>query len=421
MPKEQTAGKPTTRRYSPEEKAAAVRMVRTLRAELGTEHGTVQRVATQLGYGVESVRMWVKHADIDDGVTSGVSSAEAQRVRELEQEVRKLRRANEVLKRAAFFLRGGARPPLPEVVAFIDENKDDLVDGRRLGVELICRLLQVAPSSYYAAKTRTPSARAARDEELIPQLVELWETNYRVYGIRKLWKAAGRAGIMIGRDQTARLMRAAGIEGARRSKRVKTTRPDPASARHPDLVKREFTAPAPNRLWVTDLTFVPTWAGVAYVCFIIDAFSRMIVGWRCASHMRTEMVLDAIEMARWSRGARHEDLRCHSDAGSQFTSIRYGERLAEIGATPSIGTVGDSYDNALAETVNGYDKAELIRGPARPGPWRTTDDVELATLGWVHWHNNQRLHGYLDDLPLTEFEERFYATQQGQYALVEIK
>ena len=136
----------------------------------------------------------------------------------------------------------------------------------------------MAPSSYYAAKTRAPSARAVRDEELIPQLVELWETNYRVYGIRKLWKAAGRAGIMIGRDQTARLMRAAGIEGARRSKRVKTTRPDPASARHPDLVKREFTAPAPNRLWVTDLTFVPTWAGVAYVCFIVDAFSRMIVG-----------------------------------------------------------------------------------------------------------------------------------------------
>ena len=202
----------------------------------------------------------------------------------------------------------------------------------------------MAPSSYYAAKTRTPSARARRDEELIPRLVELWEANYRVYGVRKLWKAARRAGIMIGRDQTARLMRAAGVEGARRSKRVKTTRPDPASARHPDLVQREFTATAPNRLWVTDLTFVATWAGVAYVCFIIDAFSRMIVGWRVASHMRTEMILDAIEMARWSRGHRHADLRCHSDAGSQFTSVRYGERLAEIGATPSIGTVGDSYD-----------------------------------------------------------------------------
>lgn len=204
--------------------------------------------------------------------------------------------------------------------------------------------MQVAPSSYYAAKTRTPSARAQRDEELIPRLVELWEANYRIYGVRKLWKAARRAGIAIGRDQTARLMKVAGIEGTRRSKRVKTTRPDPASARHPDLVQREFTATAPNRLWVTDLTFVATWAGVAYVCFIIDAFSRMIVGWRVASHMRTEMILDAIEMARWSRGHRHADLRCHSDAGSQFTSIRFGERLAEIGATPSIGTVGDAYD-----------------------------------------------------------------------------
>lgn len=295
------------------------------------------------------------------------------------------------------------------------------MDGRRLGVELICRLLQVAPSSYYAAKTRAPSARALRDEELIPQLVELWETNYRVYGVRKLWKAARRAGIMIGRDQTARLMRAADIEGARRSKRVKTTRPDPAAARHPDLVQREFTAVAPNRLWVTDLTFVPTWAGVAYVCFIVDAFSRMIVGWRVAPHMRTEMVLDAIEMARWSRGHHHGDLRCHSDAGSQFTSIRYGERLAEIGATPSIGTVGDSYDNALAETVNGYYKAELVRGPARSGPWKTVEDLELATLGWVHWHNTQRLHGYLGDVPPAEFENAFYAVQTDREQLVGIK
>ncbi|WP_430754147.1 IS3 family transposase [Micrococcus luteus] len=426
MPNEQTSGKPTTRRYSPEEKATAVRMVRTLRAELGTEHGTVNRVATQLGYGVESVRMWVKQADIHDGHVAGVSTAEARRVRELQQEVRELRRANEILKRAASFGRGGARPPTPEVVAFIDANKDDVVEGRPLGVEPICSLLQVAPSTYYAAKDRAPFARAVSDAALTPELVTLWQDNCCVYGVRKLWKTARRktarrAGIDIGRDQTGRLMRAAGIEGATRSKRVKTTRPDPASARHPDLVKREFTAPAPNRLWVTDLTFVPTWAGVAYVCFIVDAFSRMIVGWRCASHMRTEMVLDAIEMARWSRGAHHEDLRCHSDAGSQFTSIRYGERLAEIGATPSIGTVGDSYDNALAETVNGYYKTELVRGPARPGPWRTVEDLERATLGWVHWHNTQRPHGYLGDVPPAEFEQTFYASQTTSTELVGIQ
>ncbi|WP_238579644.1 IS3 family transposase [Agreia bicolorata] len=421
MVSNQGSGKPTTRRYSPEEKAAAVRMVRTLRAELGTEHGTVQRVATQLGYGIESVRTWVKQADVDDGNVVGVTTIEARRMRELEQENRELRRANEILKRAAKFLRGGARPPTPEVVAFIDANKNDVVEGRPLGVEPICSLLQVAPSTYYAAKDRAPSVRAVNDAALIPELVTLWNTNYCVYGVRKLWKTARRAGIDIGRDQTGRLMRAAGIEGATRSKRVKTTRPDPSASRHPDLVKRQFTATAPNRLWVTDLTFVPTWAGVAYVCFIIDAYSRMIVGWRCASHMRTEMVLDAIEMARWGRGTHHEDLRCHSDSGSQLTSIRYGERLAEIGATPSIGTVGDSYDNALAETVNGYYKTELVRGPARPGPWRTVEDLELATLGWVHWHNTQRLHGYLGDIPPAEFEQAFYAGQTTGEQLVGIK
>src|SRR5690606_13441536 len=208
--------------------------------------------------------------------------------------------------------------------------KDDLVDGRRLGVEPICQALQMAPSTYYAARNRAPSRRAQRDAELIPRLVELWKANYEVYGSRKLWKAARRSGIDIGRDQTRRLMRKAAIQGARRSKRVRTTRRDQSAGRHPDLVGRRFTASEPNRLWVTDLTFVATWAGVAYVCFIVDAFSRMIVGWRVAGHMRTPMVLDAIEMARWNRGHHHDDLRCHSDAGSQFTSIRYGERLAEI-------------------------------------------------------------------------------------------
>jgi putative transposase len=290
-------------------------------------------------------------------------------------------------------------------VAFIDANKDDVVEGRRLGVEPICVVLQVASSTYYAARDRAPSARAQRDAELTPRLVELWKANYEVYGSRKLWKAARRAEIDVGRDQTRRLMAKAGIQGALRSKRVRTTRRDRSAGRHPDLVKRQFRADEPNQLWVTDLTFVATWAGVAYVCFIVDAFSRMIVGWRVAGHMRTPMVLDAIEMARWNRGLRHDGLRCHSDAGSQFTSIRYGERLAEIGATPSIGTIGDSFDNALAETVNGYYKAELIRGPARTWPWKTIEEVELATLGWVHWHNTQRLHGYLGDLPPAEFEQ----------------
>jgi putative transposase len=288
------------------------------------------------------------------------------------------------------------------IVGFIDDQREEF------GVEPICAVLQVAPSTYYAAKSRPVSARAIRDAAMIPILVAIWMANYRVYGAHKVWKAARRGGHDIGRDQVARLMRQAGIEGVCRRKRVRTTRSDPTAPRPADLVKRDFSATAPNQLWVTDLTYVPTWAGVAYVCFIVDAFSRTIVGWRVASHMRTGMVLDALEMARWSRGTQLEGLRCHSDAGSQFTSIRYGERLAELGAQPSIGTVGDSYDNALAETVNGLYKTELIRGPSQ-GPWKTVEAVELATLGWVHWHNTERLHGYLGDVPPTEFETTHYA------------
>ena len=213
-------------------------------------------------------------------------------------------------------------------------------------------------------------------------------------------------------------MRELGIRGVRRGRRVFTTCRDDRAERAPDLVKRDFTAERPNALWVTDLTYVATWSGVAYVCVIVDAFSRMIVGWRVAANMRTGMVLDALEMARRSRGTRLEGLVAHSDAGSQFTSVRYGQRLTELGAVPSIGSVGDSYDNTLAETVNGLYKTELIRGPGQ-GPWRTVEDVELATLGWVHWHNTERLHGYLGDVPPDEFEAAFYAAQQTDPAGLE--
>jgi putative transposase len=287
-------------------------------------------------------------------------------------------------------------------VTFVDDHRDTF------GVEPICATLQVAPSTYYAAKSRVPSARALRDAVMMPILLMLWTTNRKVYGTRKLWKAARRAGYDIGRDQTARLMKALDIQGIRRGRRVRTTRRDETAERHPDLVNRKFTATGPNELWVMDLTYAATWSGMGYVCFITDAFSRMIVGWRVATHMRTSMVLDALEMARWTRGTRLEGLVSHSDAGSQFTGVRYGERLAELGAVPSIGSVGDSFDNALAEAVNGLYKTELIRGPDQ-GPWRTIDDVELATLGWVHWYNTERIHGYLDDVPPVEYEEAHYA------------
>jgi len=290
------------------------------------------------------------------------------------------------------------------MVRYIDAHRDEF------GVEPICRTLEMAPSTYYSAKSRALSARAVRDAVMVQVLMVLWVANRKVYGAHKLWKAARRSGHDIGRDQVARLMRQMEIRGvSRRRKQVFTTRQDPDAWRAPDLVDRNFTAAAPNRLWVTDLTYVPTRSGMAYVCFIVDAFSRRIVGWRVATHMRTEMVLDALEMARRSRGAhRFVGLVTHSDAGSQFTSVRFTERLDEIGARPSIGTVADSYDNALAETVNGLYKTECVYGPDATG-WDDVDQLELATLSWVHWFNHDRLHSHCDDVPPAEFEDEFYA------------
>lgn len=304
------------------------------------------------------------------------------------------------------------------IVGFVDENRAEF------GVEFICKYLQVAPSSYYAAKKRrtVPSARAVRDVLMMQVLLALWVANRKVYGAHKLWKAARRAGHDIGRDQVARLMRELGIEGVSRlRKKVFTTRSDPDATRAPDLVNRLFTAGRPDALWVTDLTYVPTRSGMAYVCFIVDAFSRRIVGWRVAANMKTEMVLDALEMARASRGGhRLVGLVTHSDAGSQFTSVRFTERLEEIGARPSIGTVADSYDNALAETTNGLYKTECVYGPDTRG-WDDVDELELATLSWVHWFNENRLHGHCQDVPPAEYEAAFYAAQESDPAGVGIQ
>jgi putative transposase len=304
------------------------------------------------------------------------------------------------------------------IVAFVDENRDEF------GVEFICKHLQVAPSTYYAAKKRqiAPSARAVRDALMTQVLLTLWIANRKVYGAHKLWKAAQRAGHDIGRDQVARLMRELGIEGVSRlRKKVFTTRQDPDATRAPDLVNRHFKADRPDALWVTDLTYVPTRSGMAYVCFIVDAFSRRIVGWRVAANMKTEMVLDALEMARTSRGGhRLIGLVTHSDAGSQFTSVRFTERLEEIGARPSIGTVADSYDNALAETTNGLYKTECVYGPDTHG-WDDADELELATLSWVHWFNEDRLHGHCQDVPPAEYEAAFYAAQESDPAGVGIQ
>jgi putative transposase len=296
------------------------------------------------------------------------------------------------------------------MVEFIDRHRDEF------GVEPICGVLQIAPSTYYAAKRREPSARAVRDAVMMQMLMVLWVANRKVYGAHKLWKAARRAGHDIGRDQVARLMGELAICGVSRRRKVFTTRRDPDAVRAPDLVNRNFTADRPDALWVTDLTYVPTRSGMAYVCFIVDACSRRIVGWRVAANMKTAMVLDALEMARRSRGNRRlVGLVTHSDAGSQFTSVRFTERLDEIGARPSIGTVADSFDNALAETTNGLYKAECVYGPDTHG-WDDVDDLELATLSWVHWFNEQRLHGHCGDTPPAEYEAAFYAAQQADPA-----
>jgi len=297
------------------------------------------------------------------------------------------------------------------IVSYIDGHRDEF------GVEPICTALQLmAPSTYYAAKKRelAPSARAVRDALMMQVLFTLWVTNRKVYGAHKLWKAATRAGHDIGRDQVARLMRELAIVGvSRRRKKVFTTISDPDATRAPDLVNRNFKADRPDALWVTDITYVPTRSGMAYVCFIVDVFSRRIVGWRCASNMKTAMVLDALEMARRSRGGRRLiGLVTHSDAGSQFTSVRFTERLDEIGARPSIGTVADSYDNALAETTNGLYKTECVYGPDATG-WDDVDQLELETLSWVHWFNHDRLHSHCKDVPPAEFETAFYAAQQA--------
>ncbi len=284
-------------------------------------------------------------------------------------------------------------------MAFIDGHRE------RFGVEPICRHLEVAPSTYYAAKSRPPSARRIRDDELKTTITELYDDNFQAYGVRKMHKELRRQGEAVGRDQVARLMRELGLSGVTRGKAKRTTTSDDTGERPADLVERDFNPPAPNRLWVADLTYVRTWAGFVFVAFVIDAFSRRIVGWQIANHLRTDLALDALEMALWQRQDRVDGLVHHSDRGVQYLAIRYTERLADAGAVTSVGSRGDSYDNALAESTIGLYKTELIR---RRGPWRTIDDVELATLEWIDWFNHRRLHSATDYLPPAEYEELYY-------------
>jgi putative transposase len=297
---------------------------------------------------------------------------------------------------------------------FIDQHRDTY------GVEPICKVLQIAPSCYrrHAARQRDPalcSARAQRDVILAPHIQRVWEANMQVYGADKVWHQMRREGTAVARCTVERLMKRLGLRGVRRGKVVRTTVGDAKALCPLDRVNRQFKADRPNQLWVSDFTYVSTWQGWQYVAFVIDVYARRIVGWRQSSSMRTDFVLDALEQALYDRQPERTDaLIHHSDRGSQYVSIRYSERLAEAGIEPSVGSRGDSYDNALAETINGLYKAELIH---RRGPWKTKESLEIATLEWVSWFNHHRLLEPIGYIPPAEAEENYYRQLTSQKAI----
>ena len=290
------------------------------------------------------------------------------------------------------------------------------------GVEPICKVLPIAPSTYYEEKARRadPSrlpARAHRDAFLNEEVRRVWEENRMVYGARKVWRQLNRENLPVARCTVERLMGNMGLQGAVRGKKVWTTVADESADRPADLVERDFTADRPNRLWIADITYVATWSGFVYVAFVFDVFSRMIVGWRVSRSLRSDLALDALEQALYAR-PNNERLVHHSDRGVQYLSIRYTERLAEAGIESSVGSVGDSYDNAMAETIIGLFKTEVIH---RLGPWRGLDQVEMEILVWVDWFNNRRLLKPIGDMPPAEYEMLYYQSQEGSAEVVGLK
>nr|WP_201264576.1 IS3 family transposase [Escherichia coli] len=391
-------------RFSPEVRQRAVRMVLESQGEYDSQWAAICSIAPKIGCTPETLRVWVRQHERDTGGgDGGLTTAERQRLKELERENRELRRSNDILRQAsAYFGEGGVRPPLEKMMPLLDKLRE------QYGVGPVCSELHIAPSTYYHCQQQRHhpdkrSARAQHDDWLKREIQRVYDENHQVYGVRKVWRQLLREGIRVARCTVARLMAVMGLAGVLRGKKVRTTISRKAVAAG-DRVNRQFVAERPDQLWVADFTYVSTWQGFVYVAFIIDVFAGCIVGWRVSSSMETTFVLDALEQALWAR--RPSGTIHHSDKGSQYVSLAYTQRLKEAGLLASTGSTGDSYDNAMAESINGLYKAEVIHRKS----WKNRAEVELATLTWVDWYNNRRLLGRLGHTPPAEAEKAYYAS-----------
>ncbi|MCN6308027.1 IS3 family transposase [Escherichia coli] len=379
-------------------------MVLESQGEYDSQWAAICSIAPKTGCTPETLRVWVRQYERDTGGgDGGLTTAERQRLKELERENRELHRSNNILRQAsAYFGEGGVRPPLEKIMPLLDKLRE------QYGVGPVCSELHIAPSTYYHCQQQRHHpdkrcTRAQRDDWLKREIQRVYDENHQVYGVRKVWRQLLREGIRVARCTVARLMAVMGLAGVFRGKKVRTTVSRKTVATG-DRVNRQFVAERPDQLWVADFTYVSTWQGFVYVAFIIDVFAGYIVGWRVSSSMETTFVLDALEQALWAR--RPSGTIHHSDKGSQYVSLAYTERLKEAGLLASTGSTGDSYDNAMAESINGLYKAEVIHRKS----WKNRAEVELATLTWVDWYNNRRLLGRLGHTPPAEAEKAYYAS-----------
>ncbi|HAW9066249.1 TPA: IS3 family transposase, partial [Escherichia coli] len=391
-------------RFSPEVRQRAIRMVLESQDEYDSQWAAICSIAPKIGCTPETLRVWVRQHERDTGGgDGGLTSAERQRLKELERENRELRRSNDILRQAsAYFAKAEFDRLWKKLMPLLDKLR------KLYGVGPVCSELHIAPSTYYHCQQQRHhpdkrSARAQRDDWLKKEIQRVYDENHQVYGVRKVWRQLLREGIRVARCTVARLMAVMGLAGVLRGKKVRTTISRKAVAAG-DRVNRQFVAERPDQLWVADFTYVSTWRGFVYVAFIIDVFAGYIVGWRVSSSMETTFVLDALEQALWAR--RPSGTVHHSDKGSQYVSLAYTQRLKEAGLLASTGSTGDSYDNAMAESINGLYKAEVIHRKS----WKNRAEVELATLTWVDWYNNRRLLERLGHTPPAEAEKAYYAS-----------